>query len=260
MPNLVNFRSLENPPSNSNSPKTMSLLNIYKLDCTGRVAQFINSNAKESKSTWSLIVGATVLQVLLEYLPFIAWFTWPFLVYICAQCIRDQVEQKIGIMESIQETLKALKSNGEVVIALLLYGALSLIIFRGLMEILNWAQIGWDLLPRSVNALLPFTISEALAVLFIATCAYRLNNDDSDPFKTLSLSLRDLFLSPVSTLIILLIQSVLLTYLTMSLTFYLRAPLISTFVGHAPFVFFVLVWIGGQPIEKQDQSWIESST
>ncbi len=260
MPYLVNFLSIEKPPTNPNSPKTMSLRNIYKLDCMGRVVHFINCNAKESKSTWSLIVGVTVLQVLLQYLPFIAWFTWPFLVYICAQCIRHQVVQKIGVIQSIQVTLKALKLKGEVLIALLLYGALSLIIFRGLMEILNWAQIGWDLLPRSVITLLPFTISEAFAVLFIATCAYRLNNDDSDPFKTLSLSMRDLFLSPVSTLIILLIQSVLLTYLTMSMTFYLRAPLISTFVGHAPFVFFVLIWMAGQPIEKQDPSWIESST
>jgi len=205
-----------------------------------------------------LIISAALAQVLTEFLPFISWFTWPFVVYLCAQCVQDQGGQNLGRAQYVLQTLKALSKKGEVLIALILYGALSLILFRGVMEALSWMHFEWDELPSSVIALLPFTLAEAFSVLFIATCAFRLNSDDRDPFKILSLSIIDLALSPLSTLLILMFQSVVWTYLAMSMSLYLRSPLLSTFLGHAPLILFVLVWICGQPIERANASLTES--
>jgi len=234
------------------------MLDIQKLDFVLRVNGFFNFNSSITRSVWWLILCAAVLQVLSEYLPFVAWFTWPFLVYICAQSIQDEGGDNLGRVEYLLQTIKHLKSKGEVLVALALYGALSLIIFRGLMEALSWVHMDFDFLPHSVITLFPFTFAQAFSFLFIANCAYKLNIDDSDPFKILSLSMKDLFVSPVSTLIVLFAQSVLWTFCVISISFYFQSPLMSTFLGHAPFIVFVLIWICGQPIVREDKSWIES--
>ena len=234
------------------------MLEIQKLDFLVRVIGFIHFNASIRRSVWWLILGSALLQVFSEYLPFVAWFTWPFLVYICAQAVQDEGAGELGRVQYLVLTLRQLKSKGEVLVALALYGALSLIIFRGLMEALSWVRMDWDVLPHSVITLFPFTFAQAFSVLFIANCAYKLNIDDSDPFKILSLSIKELFVSPVSTLIVLLVQSIVWTFCVISISFYFQSPLISTFLGHAPFILFVLIWICGQPIVEQDKSWIES--
>ena len=258
MPNFIKLNNLRGAHVLQGFQNIMTLFKITKLDCFARVIYFARFNKHMNRGIGWLILLAASVQVLAEFLPFVSWIIWPFLVYLCAQSAKDQGGQNLQRMQYLLHALKSLKSKGEVLIALVLYGILSLILFRGLMEALSWMHFEWDELPNSVNTLLPFTLAEAFSVLFIATCAYRLNLDDRDPFKILSLSIMDLGLSPVSTLLILLFQCTVWTYLAMSMSLYFHSPLLSTFLGHAPLILFVLVWICGQPIELANQSLAES--
>ena len=256
MPNFINLRNPKPATTLPGRHRFIQAINLLNWDCISRLVNFSKLSLDKNRGIWWLILTATAMQVLCEYLPFISWIIWPFLVYLCTQSMLDQDRAgglRTQYLTSAIKAINSLKSKGEVVIALFLYGALGLIIFRGLMEALNWLQIDWNLLPQAVITLLPFTFSEAFSILFIATCAYRLKLDDRDPFKTLSLSLRDLFITPFSTIFILFLQTVLCTTLAMSMAMYFRTPLLATFLGHAPFILFVLVWICGQSIEKENE-------
>jgi len=258
MPNFFQHHYFKVTPKSKSMQGVLAATKLSKLDCYARLVNFKRFSADLPRGLWWLLLCSASLQVVSVYLPFVSWFTWPFLVYVCVQSVQERGGQDLSALQHVLQILGTLKSKGEVIIALILYGALSLIIFRGLMEALSWAHIDWDLLPRSVISLLPYTLSEAFAVLFIATCAFRLNLDDRDPFKILSLSVRDLFVTPFSTLLILFLQSVVWTAVAMSLAFYFQSALMSSFLGHAPFILFVLVWVCGQPIEREDISWVES--
>jgi hypothetical protein len=258
MSNLINFQNIRVSAMAQSVQKFLGLRQLANLDLIARLINFSHFNKSLGRGVGWLILFAALVQIVAQYLPIISWFTWPFLVYICSQSIQDKGGQNTGKLQYLIQILKLIRSKIEVVIALFLYGALSLIIFRGLMEGLNWLHIDWEVLPPSVITLLPFTLPESIAVLFIATCAHNLNIDDQDPFKTLSLSLRDLLVAPISTLLILISQSVLWTYVAMSLTLYFKSPLLSTFLGHMPYILFILIWSCGQPIQKKENYWVES--
>jgi hypothetical protein len=251
---MANFEPLSKSKvmgSGSGLSGFLSSIKYTKLDVYSRLGMFFRNNSFGHKNIWWMVLLIWALQTACEYLPFVSWVSWPFLVYLCAQSLKDYPLSNETKTQHIVHILKVLKSKGEVLIALLLYGALSLIIFRGLMEALYRLHIDWEFLPSSVITLLPFTLSEAFSVLFIATCAFRINLNDRDPFKILSLALLDLVYSPVSTVLILLIQSTLWTAFVVSVTMYLRAPVISTFLGHAPFILFVLIWVCGQSTDQE---------
>jgi hypothetical protein len=258
MANLEPLSNSKTVSSSSGLSVFLSIIKFSKLDIYSRLVSFFRNNSLAQKNIWWMILLSCALQTACEYLPFVSWISWPFLVYLCAQSLKDYPLSNQTKTQHILHILKMLKSKGEVLIALLLYGALSLIIFRGFMEALTRLRIDWDVLPSSVITLLPFTLSEAFSVLFIATCAFRINLNDRDPFKILSLALLDLLYSPVSTVLILLIQSTVWTAFAMSVTMYLRAPVISTFLGHAPFILFVLIWLCGQSTEQEKNSETEN--
>lgn len=228
------------------------------LDLIQNVHRFWRVNAGNNSRTWALLVSACALQALFEYVPFVSWFTWPFVVYVCVHSVREISKGSLSTAAQWRSLVEQLKANGEIVIALLLYGALSLIIFRGLLQVLSTAELENNYLPSSVRALMPFTFAQTCATLFIATCATRFNADDRDPFSILSSSLKELFLSPASTLLIILGQAAVWTYVAMEIVFYFKWPDLATFIGHAPFTLFLLIWVCGHSLDKFDKTWIES--
>ena len=232
-------------------------ITLKKIDAVARFLKVFNFNFRSGFDNLGLILLATLCQVGFEYLPYVAWFTWPFLVYLSVQSVIVERSENISYLKYIASLFISLKAKGEVLIALVLYAGLSLIIFRASMELFIWLKIESAYLPDIVLTLLPFTVSQAFAYLFIAQCSSHLSVGDHDPFNVLNLSIRDLFLSPVSTLMIVLLQSTLLTYIAISLSLYFKMPYLSTFLGHAPFAFLVLLWACAQPTDQQTESWIE---
>ena len=231
---------------------------LKKIDLICRFLSAYKFNFKNNFDNFRFIFLAAMCQVFFEYLPFVAWFTWPFLVYLSVQTVVVVRPENIGYFKYIASIFSSLKAKGEVLIALALYAGLSLIIFRALMEFFIWLKIESAYIPDIVLTLLPFTASQAFAYLFIAQCASHLSVDDRDPFNVLNLSTRDLVLSPMSTLTILILQSTLLSYFAVTLSVHYKMPNLSTFLGHAPFAFLVLIWVCGQPKDKQPKSWIEN--
>ena len=230
----------------SNLEINFRVLNLYKLNQNNKFFNLI------------LIVVGSVLQTVAEYLPLVAWLIWPFIVYFCMQTILIQRSFDWGYVKYCSELIAKIEKKGEVLTALMLYGILNLIIYRAIMECFGWLRLEADFLPNEVLTIFPFTVAQFFSYLFIAQCASKLSFQGNDPFNVLNLSLRDLFFSPISILILLIFQTLIFSYFAIEISLFYRMPDLSTFLGHAPFSFLVLVWVCGQPIEKDTKSLTEN--
>jgi hypothetical protein len=227
-----------------------SYSNFLKIDFISRIFRFLGIRRLSNINLLGVLCVLVSLQTVAEFFPFAAWFTWPYLIFFCTCVAKDATGSVSKETKYFQKTLSLSARKGDVLISLALYGALGLIIFRGLMEFLLWTQFSTVLLPQSVLSLLPFTVSHALSTLFIAACASRLCLDERDPLKILGFAFKDLFFSPLSTVVIVLVQSVFWTSAVLSFSMSLNFPYLATLLGHAPLVFFIFIWICGQLFEE----------
>ena len=231
---------------------------FLNLEINFRALNFFKLNRNNKFLNLQLIMIGSIIQTASEYLPLVAWLIWPFIVYFCMQTILFQKSFDWGYVKYCSELFAKIEKKGEVLTALMLYGVLNLIIYRAIMECFGWLRLEVDFLPSEVFTIFPFTVAQFFSYIFISQCASKLSFQGSDPFNVLNLSLRDLFFSPVSIFIFLIFQTLIFSYFAIEISLYYRMPDLSTFLGHAPFSFLVLVWVCGQPIEKDTKSWIEN--
>jgi len=98
-------------------------------------------------------------------------------------------------------------------------------------------------------ALLPYTLSESICLLFIGTSSAHYTVSLEDPLSILGKALMDLLLAPISFLILITLQTIVIAPLAIHISLALKMPVLSTFLGHAPFILIALFWSCGQIIK-----------
>ena len=128
-----------------------------------------------------------------------------------------------------------------------MYALVGLIVFRGLSEAFRLLPPPSLILSGATGALLPFTFSEATALLLVAGCATHLALGDSDELQGLSLAMRELLFSPLSWCLLLAVECLLLTPIAFHAAQDLGEPLLASLLGHGPFALLALAWACGHP-------------
>lgn len=209
---------------------------------------------------WPLLLCAALLQALAGLLPYLAWFSWPALVYACGQVLRDPRSQASGHPPgALVRGLLALCRRPLAWIPVLLYGMLGLIVFRGLGEAWRLLPPAGLLLPGAAGGLVPYTASEATALLLIGSCSARLAMDHSDPLAIVGLGLRDLVCSPLSWLLLVLAEAIGFSNLALWAATTWHQPWLATLLGHGPFALLALAWACGQAPYRHHQAGLTRS-
>jgi len=209
---------------------------------------------------WAVVCLTVLLQALAQGVPFLMWLSWPFLVYLASALLCGPTLHPAGVPLQWLTKLGALRSRLTVLITLLLYGVLSFILFTGLsdsIKLLPLATLATTLnLP--VIAVFPYAFSEAVVMLFIASCSSRLAMDDSDVFALLATAVRDILFSPVSCLLLIMVYALVWTDLVTHWAILIKAPLLATLLGHGVYSLIAILWaIGG--LHPQDRVDISDS-
>ena len=197
---------------------------------------------------WAIVCLTVLFQALAQGVPFLMWLSWPFLVYLASVLLCGPAVRPASVPLLWLTKLGALRSRLTILISLVLYGVLSVILFTGLSDLIKLLPLAT--LAATVNlpviAVFPYAFSEAVVMLFIASCASRLAMDDSDVFALLAIAIRDLFFSPLSCLLLILFYALVWTDLVTHWAILLKAPLLATLLGHGVYSLIAMLWaLGG---------------
>jgi hypothetical protein len=229
------------------------ICSLLRFDIAVRFMHLTKSKAGNHGFMIALILFSSLIQTSAQLVPFVSWFTWPFLVFICVDILNTQHASWKNVPKLMGKRFIHFKSQASVAFSLFLYGALGFLSYRSLTELiyrLPTASLAEGILPNEVVALLPYSIPEACALLFIGACSARYTASLQDPFSILSKGFTDLLLSPISLASLLLFQGFLMTPLAINLGIMFKMPVLSIFVGHSPFVVIGLLWACGHNIHS----------
>ena len=105
-----------------------------------------------------LTLFAALIQICALFIPFFAWFTWPYLVFACVDILNTQKPSWRLAPKLLGKRILALKSQLSVAFSLFLYGALGLLMFRVIAELILRISLPVGVLPNEMVALLPYTL------------------------------------------------------------------------------------------------------
>jgi hypothetical protein len=222
---------------------------ILRFDLAERISHLRDLQSGNARFVLGLIVTAAVIQLCAQFIPFLSWFTWPYLVFACVDILNTQKPSWRLAPQVLGKRIFALKGQLSVAFSLFLYGALGLLMFRVVAELIQRISLPVGVLPNEIVALLPYTLSEAIVFLFIGASSARYTVSLEDPLSILGKALMDLVLAPISFLILVILQTIVIAPLAIYISLALKMPVLSTFLGHAPFILIALFWSCGQIIK-----------
>jgi len=222
---------------------------LFRFDLAGRVSHLQELQTGNTSFVVSLLLFAALIQICALFIPFFAWFTWPYLVFACVDILNTQKPSWRLAPKLLGKRILALKSQLSVAFSLFLYGALGLLMFRVIAELILRISLPVGVLPNEMVALLPYTLSEAICLLFIGASSAHYTVSLEDPLSILGKALMDLVLAPISFLILVTLQTIVIAPLAIHISLALKMPVLSTFLGHAPFILIALFWSCGQIIK-----------
>lgn len=235
-----------NPPGFSMLLKINWQAALLRLDLANRFIALRNARPRSWRSLSGLLVAAGLIQAIAEFVPIVAGLIWPFLVYGCSCAFRPDQHDATGSMTQLSGVaLTEIRKKPTIAVALALYGVLGVVLSMALTDALRQYPLFVAWIPSSVMALFPYTFAQGVAMLFVASCALRLVVGGDDEFAILGYAMREFVRSPLSCLLIVLMQSAIWTYAAVQVTASTGWPALATIIGHFPYALIVLAWACG---------------
>lgn len=63
---------------------------LFRFDLAGRVSHLHELQTGNTSFVVSLLLSAALVQICALFIPFFAWFTWPYLVFACVDILNTQ--------------------------------------------------------------------------------------------------------------------------------------------------------------------------
>lgn len=221
---------------------------FFSSDTWVRLKHLSNLQKGHTSGVACLLLFSAFIQLCAQFIPLLAWFTWPFLVFISVDVLNAQQLTLSSVPRLVLKRICVFKNQPSVVFSLFLYGCTGLLGFRGLTEFMRHLPSLELVFSNQILALLPYTFSEATVLLLMGACSARYTVNLKDPLSVLFKGLLDIVRAPFSYLILVIFQSCLVTPVAIQLAFLFKMPLISIVAGHLPFIVIALLWSYGQNI------------
>jgi hypothetical protein len=212
-----------------------------------RARRLYGLKRQERNILLTLLALAALIQGIASLLPWLNWLTWPWVVFCGLSAWHACTSPKAVVGTSSRSVLTGVLASQlrrhQSNYALFLYGLLGLLVQRGSAEALRILPSVSPLFPGATASLLPFSLSDAIAVLYVAICSAHLAADDKDPLIALSKAFRELLSSPLSWCVLIGIQALALVGPAVWLAGQFHAPALTSVLVHAVFASLSLAWV-----------------